>query len=393
MVIAGDRSGKGHIGTLLTVINDRSYFERHRQHVVEAASAAGWRSLVAMPSSHSKATNPYFEERCVDFRSGQVSPWHDMLALFQLLKILEYDEPDLVHAITLKAISLTGLALHIHYLRMGKRIPLISTFPGLGYMFMRQSSFNLRNVVRRFFAKAGSWVALSWPELWTTFETQHDREQIINVFGVDRARATVVQGTGLDLRSFASEGKLFREPLNLLFAGRLLRSKGVLAFFDAAHLVGASRFRWRIAGWRYDSPDALTDDEVRKLCSSSQIEFLGQVTDMPTLLRETNAVVLPSTYPEGVPRILIEAAASSTPMITTDFPGARELVRHGSTGFIINDVSGHAILRAAEALHALSDHGEAMGKRGRALLHAGAYDNLTVQKEFIRIYNTALVRR
>lgn len=386
MKISIDRSEKKYVRTLLTVINDRSYFERHRRHVAEAAGVAGWRSLVAMPSEDIVAPNPYFDERRVDFLGGRLAPRHEMVALFQLVNVLARDEPDLVHAITLKAISLTGLALRIHYLLSGRRIPLICTFPGLGYTFKRQSSLTFRDILYKLFARAGCKIALSWPDLWATFETHHDREQIVKAFGIERQRTVVIQGTGLDLGAFASDEKSFSEPLTLLFAGRLLRSKGVLAFCDAAHLPGASRFRWRIAGWRYDSPDALSEDEVRMLCSSSRIEFLGQVGDMPRLLKETNAVVLPSTYPEGVPRILIEAAASSTPMITTDFPGARELVQDGQTGFIIDEASGHAILQAAEALHALPDHGRAMGRCANGLMLAGAYDHISVQKEFIRIY-------
>jgi glycosyltransferase involved in cell wall biosynthesis len=376
--------------TLLTVINDRPYFERHRRHVAEAAARAGWRSVVAMPASDNTEADPYPDWCRVDFRASRIAPLQDAKSLAQLMQLLAREEPDLVHAITLKAISLTGLALQLHRARTGRRIPLVATFPGLGYTFMEQSSPTFRDRLRRIFAMAGCRLAAAWPDFWATFETDHDRSQIVGSFGVPFERTIVIQGTGLNLSTFAVDDKNFDEPLTLLFAGRLLRSKGVSAFLDAAHLPGASQFRWLIAGWRYESPDALTDDEVEALRYSRHVEFLGAVSDMPALLRKTHALVMPSTYPEGIPRILIEAAAASIPMITTDFPGARELVQHDDTGFILKEASGATILKAAQSLAALPGRGKAMGLRARELVRSGGFDSASVQGEFLNVYEAAV---
>ncbi len=375
---------------LLTVINDRAYFQRHRAHVSEAAATAGWRCLVGMPAQDDVGASPCDEWRRIDFRAGQIAPLQDAIALRQVMNLIMREEPDLVHAITLKAISIAAIALRVHRARTGRRIPLVATFPGLGYTFMQQPSPTLRDIFRRFVAKTGCRAAAAWPDLWATFETDHDRSQIVDSFGVPFERTKVIQGTGLNLCTFAVDEKNFDEPLTLLFAGRLLRSKGVSVFLDAARLPGASQFRWLIAGWRYESPDALTDDEVEALRHSRHVEFLGAVSDMPALLRKTHALVMPSTYPEGIPRILIEAAAASIPMITTDFPGARELVRHDDTGFILEEASGAAILKAAQSLAALPGRGKAMGLRARELVRSGGFDSASVQGEFLNVYEAAM---
>lgn len=375
--------------SLLTVINDRSYFDRHRRHVAEAAGQAGWRSIVAMPAPESNNCEDYSDWRRVDFEPGRVAPWHDLKALLQLTKVLREEEPDLVHAITLKAVCIAGVALRLHRLRTRQTIPLVATFPGLGYTFMRGNK-SIAQWVRSKLAAVGCEVVARWPSLWTTFETEHDRKVMIEAFGLSSKRSLVVQGTGLDLDAFSVDCAPSAEKLTVLFAGRLLRSKGVMAFVDAAVEPGAGRYRWLVAGWRYDSPDALSQPEMDALRHSERIEFLGAVSDMPSLLAKVHAVVLPSTYPEGIPRILIEAAATATPMITTDFAGARELVRPDETGFLIENSCGQDILNAVRRLEMLPDKGKAMGERARKLVEHGGFDSRSIQKHFLQVYEAAL---
>ena len=64
------------------------------------------------------------------------------------------------------------------------------------------------------------------------------------------------------------------------------------------------------------------------------VEWLGHHSDMPQLIRDSHIFCLPSYYREGVPLALIEAASSGQPIVTTDWPGCREVVRHENNGFL-----------------------------------------------------------
>ena len=95
------------------------------------------------------------------------------------------------------------------------------------------------------------------------------------------------------------------------------------------------------------------------------IEWWGYQPDMPQVYARCHIVCLPSYYGEGVPRGLIEAAASGRPIITTDVPGCREVVEHGKNGLL---VAPRAPAALAQALRTLIRHPELrleMGRRGR----------------------------
>ena len=61
------------------------------------------------------------------------------------------------------------------------------------------------------------------------------------------------------------------------------------------------------------------------------VEWWGFQEDMPAVLANTPVVCLLSYYREGVPKVLIEAAACERPIVTTNVPGCREIVHDGVT--------------------------------------------------------------
>jgi glycosyltransferase involved in cell wall biosynthesis len=98
---------------------------------------------------------------------------------------------------------------------------------------------------------------------------------------------------------------------------------------------------------------------------SGDVEWLGWRDDMPELIRNRHVVGLPSYYGGGVPRILIEAAASGRPIVTTNSSGCREVVRNRENGFL---VPPHDIGALVDSIATLLDSPSlrlTMGKRGR----------------------------
>jgi glycosyltransferase involved in cell wall biosynthesis len=167
-----------------------------------------------------------------------------------------------------------------------------------------------------------------------TFETTHDRNQWVDDGLVTKRNSVVICGAGVNPKHFfprpASELQL---PLSILFASRLLRSKGLDVFVQVARrLSDRGVCRFIVAGMiEPHDPDGYS---VQQLAREPAIEFLGEIRDMPDLLRSVDIVCLPSRYGEGIPRILIEASATGLPCIATDLAGCQEIVRHGQTGIL-----------------------------------------------------------
>ena len=121
-----------------------------------------------------------------------------------------------------------------------------------------------------------------------------------------------------------------REPLQVLFAGRLCRPKGIL---DAVRAIALARVdagaSLCVAG---DGPARQEAQELAAaLGAAARVRFAGTVEDVRPLLKKSHLVVLPSSS-EGLPRIVMESFAAGVPVIGSDIPGIRQLIRDGLTG-------------------------------------------------------------
>jgi glycosyltransferase involved in cell wall biosynthesis len=151
----------------------------------------------------------------------------------------------------------------------------------------------------------------------------------------------------------------------------MLRSKGVLDAAAAVRRLRASgqQIELELAGpTDPDNRDSLTETELAALAAEPGIRWLGRVADVREVWRRAAIAVLPSTYGEGVPSALLEAAACGRAIITTDTPGCREAVRDGETGLLVPPGNIAALAAALAALVADPPRRRAMGAAGRALV-------------------------
>ena len=100
------------------------------------------------------------------------------------------------------------------------------------------------------------------------------------------------------------------------------------------------------------------------------VDWIGFCDDVPALWARTHVAALPSSYGEGVPKSLIEAAAAGRPIIAADGPGLREIVRHGETGLLVPPGDAEALADAIEQLAGDADLRLRMGAAGRKLAEA-----------------------
>ena len=151
-------------------------------------------------------------------------------------------------------------------------------------------------------------------------------------------------------------------------ACRLLWEKGVAEFVVAAQALRArgTQARFVLVGEPDQGhPSAVPVSLLNRWNDSGDVEWLGWRDDVPQLIRNSHVVCLPWSYGEGVPRILIQAASSGRPIVTTNSSGCREVVRHGENGFLVPPRDGGAL---ADAIATLLDSPSlrlTMGKRGR----------------------------
>jgi glycosyltransferase involved in cell wall biosynthesis len=196
----------------------------------------------------------------------------------------------------------------------------------------------------------------------------------------------MIRGSGVDLIQYIHTLLPLGVPVVLL-AARLLADKGVREFVHAARLLkqrGVSG-RFCLAG-SVDpaNPASLADSELRQWANEGVVELWGQRSDMPRVLGSAHLVVLPS-YREGLPKVLLEAAACGRAVVTTDAPGCRDAIEPGVTGVLVPVRNAEALAEALNVLINDPARCQAMGNAGRALAER-AFDVRQVVAVHLRIY-------
>jgi len=172
----------------------------------------------------------------------------------------------------------------------------------------------------------------------------------------------------------------------------MLRDKGVL---EAAAAIRRLRARGLdiellLAGpTDPDNANSLTAEQLRSFAAEPGIEWLGAVADVRTVWRRAVIAVLPSTYGEGLPKALLEAAACGRPLIAADVPGAREAIRPGVTGLLVPPHDIEALAEAIAALAADPQRRARMGQAGRQLVERHFADEI-VARETLALYRAGL---
>ena len=315
---------------LVFVANELGNFWHHKGHLVQAARDNGLQPiLLAAPAGEAPGLD--CEYRPLAIERFRFDPLGDARLALVILRLLLRERPKAIHLINIKPYLFGGLAARLARLG-GWDGRVVVSVTGLGRLHATADRlFSLANVRRRF---VEFMLRIAVKGARVTFETASDHDFWIRRRLIAREQAVVTQGTGIDLDRFP-----FRRTapenggLKALFAGRLLRTKGLDVFLEAASLIGSPDIEMRVAGFAEKDPDALSVASIR---ARQDVTFLGAVSDMAGLLAETDIVVLPSRYNEGVPRILIEAAASGCVPIATRFAGSEMVIEHGRTGLFLD---------------------------------------------------------
>ena len=143
-----------------------------------------------------------------------------------------------------------------------------------------------------------------------------------------------------------------RHRPRIVLPARLLRDKGVVEFIQAARLLkrdGVDAEFVLVGAPDPLNPASLTQIEIDTYLREGLVTALGWRDDMASVFADATIVCLPS-YREGLPKALLEAAASARPIVTTDVPGCREIVQHDVNGLLVPARNADAL---AAALHRL----------------------------------------
>jgi glycosyltransferase involved in cell wall biosynthesis len=326
----------------LIIINDGDYFARHKAPLLQPllgemqVTVASGGSLGGIPKSFN-AEKIGVSRRMFSFTS-------DVKLLASLFTLFRRKKPDLIISFTMKPTVYGLLAAMLPFSGLNRKCRFVGQFPGLGVLFERRGAVG---VLARKLSIGMVRLAAQRLNFHLVFENLADREHFVSLGYVKMQQTTVLSGTGINLSAYALPSARDPDIINILWASRLITGKGLDLFCDAAEKLSAAgnaHVRFLVAGLPdADSAEAISPETVAGLVSRPCITFLGHDRNIPELLSRVDIICHPSRYKEGLPRILLEAAASGVAIVASENYGTKQIVTHGQTGLLISELTADGV--------------------------------------------------
>ncbi len=287
-----------------------------------------------------------------------INPFLELLVILRLTAVYRKIRPGIVHHMGQKPMVYGSIAA-----RMAGIPVVVNALMGLGFLFISE---NPKARVGRYLVMKLYKALLNRPESHVILENPDDLRLLIDKGILKTNHYSLIRGAGVDIRTFAVRPESGNVPLVVL-ASRLLWDKGVGEFVGAARILKKQgvNARFVLVGDRdSENPTAVSPEQLDEWQAEGVVEWWGYRSDISEVFGQSHIVCLPS-YREGVPKVLLEAAACGRPIVTSDAPGCREIVSNGQNGFLVPLRDSAAVADALKKLIDFPDLRKSMGLKGR----------------------------
>lgn len=369
---------------LLFVVNVDWFFVSHRLPIALKAQQEGYEVHIVTSVTDKKIILESYGFKVHPLalvRSG-LGAFNALKIIFELRRIFKSVQPDVVHLVTIKPVLLGGLVAR------WLRVPaLVSAISGLGYVFTAKGprASLMQWIVARMYS-----LSFGHQKQIVIFQNQDDCNILVAASGLSKTKVEIIRGSGVNLNQYKLRSEACDVPI-VLFAARFLIDKGIFEFVQAAILLRARAIsaRFVLVG-KVDpaNPSSITLNQLDDWLAKGVVENWGYRTDMPEVIASANLVVLPS-YREGMPKVLLEAAAVGRAVVTTNVPGCRDAIEPGVTGSLVPVRDADSLACAIEQLLTNPVQRNKMGLAGRQLVEK-EFDVRAVVDRHLAIYHRLL---
>jgi glycosyltransferase involved in cell wall biosynthesis len=297
---------------LLFLITEDWYFWSHRLDLARAAAQAGFDvSIASRVTAHGEGIQQEgFRLFPISLVRQSRNPFVEFAAVLELVRLYRRERPAIVHHVALKPILYGSLAAWISGVPVA-----VNAFAGLGYAFTDET--RRKSMAHRFLCRALT-TLLRLSQSVVIFQNKDDRELLLEEGVVEIQQTRIIPGSGVDTKRFDVRPSAEECPIVML-ASRMLWDKGIGEFVEASRRLKQNGLaaRYVLVG-RCDehNPAAIEPTQLRQWVEEGVVEWWEHRDEMSSTLASATIVVLPS-YREGLPKVLLEAAACGKPLIAT----------------------------------------------------------------------------
>lgn len=287
------------------------------------------------------------------------NPFTEIKTLLSIINIFKKTRPDIVHLVTIKAYLYGGIAAKL------LRVPcVVSAIAGFGIL-TNKKKINKSILIK--FLYPFFLIAFNHPNQVLIVQNSHDKRVAIKFYGINSKKIILFRGSGIRISNFTNLIEV-KNTITICLASRLLIEKGIFDFVSAVKILIRRGYKAKfILAGDIDpgNPSSLNKNDLIKITNEKMIDVLGFHKDIPELFSQSHIVCLPSYYGEGLPKVLMEAAAAGRAIVTTDVPGCRDAIIPNKTGLLVPPKEPEKL---ADAIQWLIDNPKnriAMGKAAR----------------------------
>ena len=323
-----------------------------RQEVVIAFINRGYEVTVSIPKGNRvdeiKALGCKVD--ITDINRRGMNPVEDLKLLKYYLGLLNRDKPDVVLTYTIKPNIYGGLACAI------KGIPYIVNITGLGTAVERPGI--LQTLTVNLYRMAMRKVSCIF------FQNEGNRSFFVDK-NIRKDIHRLIPGSGANIKKFQPAAYPTSDPIKFLFISRIMKEKGIEEYFAAAKHFRKLRndVEFHILG--ICEEDYLP--QLTELDSLGIVKYYGVQKDVRPFLAEASCLIHPTFYPEGMSNVILEAASTARPVITTRRHGCMEAVDDGVTGFLFEERNTQGLIAQIDKFLTMSPEARAeMGRKARS---------------------------
>ena len=353
---------------MIFVVTEDWYFHSHRLPMARAAQRAGYTVAVVTNVGRHRAAIEAENIRVIPFSFDRrsLNPVRALRQIVQLARLYRQERPHLVHHIAMKPVLFGAIAAWI------AQVPrVINAFAGLGFVFTSNRALArvLRMVLipsfRLVLKRSGSILLLQ----------NRDDAALLRILKIaPEERTRIIRGSGVDITHYRqSPMPDFASGFICAFAGRMIDIKGLPTLRQAAALLRETHPTVKI--WLCGQPDpgnpgAWSEQALQDWArESGNVVYRGQCA-MADIWPHVHLAVQPSWGGEGIPKSLLEAAASGRPIVASDVPGCREVVEQDVNGLLVPPRDAAALAQAIGALADDPARTAAMAAHSRPIVEA-----------------------
>ena len=314
-----------------------------------------------------------------NFSSKSTSILSNIFLFFNFFFLLKKTNPDLLITFTIKPNIYGSIASSF------LNIKTVNNITGLGTSFLKKNFFLsfIKFLLKISFKKTKI----------VFFHNSFEKKLFIKSFIIKKHQAKIINGSGINPKNFKIKIFSSKKITNhFIFSGRMISDKGIYELIEAIKIVKKKYRNISFSLFGLLSKDNVGAIPIKTILhweSKGYINFYPNITKINRLLCNFDCFIMPS-YSEGMSKSLLEAAASGLPMLCSNIPGCKEVVKSESNGFLFKPKNITSLSNAIIKFIHLPIHKRILfGKKSRYIAER-EFNEKKITKNYLNYINEIL---